>query len=277
VVESGRATGIVTAEGETIRARHFVASTADVHQTFEDWIGREQLPEAFRRKLDGFKYTAWTLFGVHFALEESPHFSAASFDPNLDRAQKWNVGAESIADLLSAHEDVKAGRVPSVVQFGSGALSLNDPSQAPAGEHTTYAWHVMPLDPDIGDRSWPDFEKEFTERIIDRFAKYAPNMTRRNILGTYTYTARTYGQELINMRSGCIFMGALSADQVMYNHFGYRTPIKGLYMTGSTCHPGGAISGGAGYISAGLIARDLDIKPWWAPVDARRALESVKD
>jgi phytoene dehydrogenase-like protein len=277
VVESGRATGIETAEGETIRARHFVASTADVHQTFEDWIGREQLPEGFRRKLDGFKYTAWTLFGVHFALEESPHFSAASFDPNLDRAQKWNVGAESIADLLSAHEDVKAGRVPSVVQFGSGALSLNDPSQAPAGKHTTYAWHVMPLDPDIGDRSWPDFEKEFTERIIDRFAKYAPNMTRRNILGTYTYTARTYGQELINMRSGCIFMGALSADQVMYNHFGYRTPIKGLYMTGSACHPGGAISGGAGYISAGLIARDLDIKPWWTPVDARRALESIKD
>src|SRR5690606_2825838 len=136
VVEGGRATGIETAEGETIRARHFVASTADVHQTFEDWIGREQLPEAFRRKLDGFKYTAWTLFGVHFALEESPRFSAASFDQNLDRAQKWNVGAESIADLLSAHEDVKAGRVPSVIQFGSGALSLNDPSQAPAGKHT---------------------------------------------------------------------------------------------------------------------------------------------
>ena len=42
---------------------------------------------------------------------------------------------------------------------------------------------------------------------------------------TYTYTARTYGAELINMRSGDIFMGAFSADQVMYNHFGYRTPV----------------------------------------------------
>lgn len=91
-------------------------------------------------------------------------------------------------------------------------------------------------------------------------------MTRRNILKTYTYTARTYGAELINMRSGDIFMGAFSADQVMYNHFGYRTPVANLYMAGSACHPGGAISGGAGYISAGLIARDLGIEPWWKPV-----------
>jgi phytoene dehydrogenase-like protein len=89
------------------------------------------------------------------------------------------------------------------------------------------------------------------------------------------YTARTYGAEPINMRSGDIFMGAFSADQVMYNHFGYRTSIPGLYMAGSACHPGGAISGGAGYISAGLIARDLDIQPWWRPVDARASLERL--
>ena len=63
------------------------------------------------------------------------------------------------------------------------------------------------------------------------------------------------------MRGGDIFMGAFGADSVIYNHFGYRTPIKNLYITGSACHPGGAISGGAGYISAGLIARDLGVKP----------------
>jgi phytoene dehydrogenase-like protein len=275
LVESGRAAGVELADGSAIRARCFVASTVDVHQTLEDMIGREHLPAAFHEKLDRFKYTPWTLFGVHFALNESPRFKAAGFDPNLNAALKWNVGAESIADLVSAHEDVKNGRVPRIVQFGSGALSANDPTQAPPGKHTTYAWHVMPLNPDLAGRSWEAFEEEFTERIIERFAHYAPNMTRRNILKTYTYTARTYGAELINMRSGDIFMGAFSADQVMYNHFGYRTPIPALYMAGSACHPGGAISGGAGYIGAGLIARDLDIRPWWTPVDARAALERL--
>ncbi len=181
MVEGGKATGIETADGTAIRARKFVASTANVHQTFEEMIGRDQLPEAYRRKLDRFKYTAWTLFGVHFALNESPNFSAAKFDANLNMAQKWNVGAESIADLMSAHDDVKAGRVPRIVQFGSGALSANDPAQAPPGKHTTYAWHVMPYDPDRGGKGWDEFEREFTERIVERFAHYAPNMTRKNI------------------------------------------------------------------------------------------------
>jgi phytoene dehydrogenase-like protein len=273
LLEGGRAAGVELADGTTLRARRFVASTLDVHQTFDDMIGRSALPAAVRDKLERFKYTAWTLFGVHFALNESPRFKAASFDENLNTALKWNVGAESIADLLSAHEDVKRGRVPRIVQFGSGALSANDPTQAPPGKHTTYAWHVMPFDPDLGNQTWEEFEGEFTERIIERFAHYAPNMTRRNILKTYTYTARTYGAELVNMRSGDIFMGAFSADQVMYNHFGYRTPIEGLYMAGSACHPGGAISGGAGYIVAGIVARELGLKPWWKPVDARKALE----
>jgi len=277
VVEGGRATGIETAEGETIRAGRFVASAIDLHQTYEDMIGREQLPAEFTARLDRFQYTAWTLFGVHFALEQSPDFTAAAFDPNLNRALKWNVGAESIADLISAHADVKAGKVPKIVQFGSGGLSVNDPAQAPAGKHTSYAWHVMPLELDLGGQSQDAFEAEFTEQIVERFARFAPNMTRDNILKTYTYTARTYGAELINMRSGDIFMGAFAADQVMDGHFGYRGPVDGLYNIGSACHPGGAISGGAGYISAGVIARDLELKPWWQPVDARRALETLRD
>jgi phytoene dehydrogenase-like protein len=78
---------------------------------------------------------------------------------------------------------------------------------------------------------------------------------------------------MINMRGGDIFMGAFNAEQVMYNHFGYRSPIANLYNAGSAGHPGGAISGGSGYISAGIIARDLGIKPWWQPWDARNALE----
>jgi phytoene dehydrogenase-like protein len=77
------------------------------------------------------------------------------------------------------------------------------------------------------------------------------------------------------MRNGDIFMGAFNAEQVMYNHFGYRTPISNLYLAGSSGHPGGAISGGAGYISAGLIARDLDLKLWWKPWDAGQALSAL--
>ena len=277
IVEGGRATGIELADGATVRARQFVASSLDVHTTLEDLIGRAQLPAAFQKKLDDFEYTGWTLFGLHLALHETPRFMAEAFDENIRRALKWSIGAETMEDLVSAHEDVKANRVPSVIQFGSGPLSLIDPSQAPPGKHTTYAWHVMPFSPEIGDRSYEDFKADFAEKIIETWARYCPNMTSKNIIGQHVYTAQEYVLELPNMRKGDIFMGAFSAEQVMYNHFGYRTSVGNLYLASSAGHPGGAISGGAGYITAGLIARDLGIGPWWTPGDAAKDLGELEN
>jgi hypothetical protein len=46
-------------------------------------------------------------------------------------------------------------------------------------------------------------------------------------------------------------------------------------MAGSAGHPGGAISGGAGYITAGIIARDLGAELWWKPADALSALGKI--
>ena len=274
IVENNKATGIELADGRTVRARQFVASTIDVHQTFEKLIGREQLPTAYRAKIDKFQYTKWSLYGLHLALNESPRFAAEKFDPNINRVQKWSIGAETMDDLFSAHEDTKNGRVPKIIQFGAGPLSLLDPTQAPPGKHTTYAWHVLPIDPDIGDQNYEGFKEEFADKILETWARVCPNMTSKNVLGRYIYTGREYVQEMVNMREGDIFMGAFNADQVMYNHFGYRTPIANLYNAGSAGHPGGAISGGAGYITASIIAKDLGIKPWWTPWDAREALQT---
>jgi phytoene dehydrogenase-like protein len=133
----------------------------------------------------------------------------------------------------------------------------------------------MPLDPDLGGQRYDEFQEEFADKIIETWARYCPNMTRRNIIARHIYTARDYACELINMKSGDIFMGAFNAGQVMYNHFGYRSPIANLYNAGSAGHPGGAISGGAGYITAGIIARDLGLKLWWKPCDARAMLEAM--
>ncbi len=275
MIEGGKATGIALADGRTVRARQFVASTLDVHQTFESLIGREQLPSAFLKKLDGFQYTKWSLYGLHLAMHEPARLKAAAFDPNIQRTLKWSLGAETMEDLMAAHADVMAGRVPEIVQFGAGPLSVIDPTQAPPGKHTQYAWHVMPLDPDIGEKDYATFKQEFAERVIEVFARYAPNMTSKNIIAQHVYTGREYVAEFPQMRGGDIFMGAFNAEQVMYNHFGYRTPVGALYMAGSAAHPGGAISGGSGYISAGIIAHDLGLRPWWRPWDAAEALRAV--
>src|SRR4029450_10260639 len=105
LIERGRARVITLADGRTVRANEFIASTVDVHQTFETMIGRAQLPEDFCRKLDRFQYTPWALFGLHLALHESPRFAAGRFEPNIDRALKWSIGADTREELASAHQD----------------------------------------------------------------------------------------------------------------------------------------------------------------------------
>jgi phytoene dehydrogenase-like protein len=275
IIDQGRASGVQLADGRTLTARSFVASTVDVHQTFESMVGRDQLPAAYRDKVDAFHYTSWSLFGVHFALKEAPRYSSASFDPNINQALKYNIGSETIASLMQAHREVENGRVPSNVQFGGGALSVLDPTQAPAGRHTAYAWHVVPYDPAKDPAAVQAENEALADAILDKWRGYAPNMVPDNVLRRYCYSAHDYANEIINMRGGDIFMGELSADQVMHNHFGYRTPIEGLYMAGSAAHPNGAITGGAGYISAGLIANDLGLIPWWKPVDARAELADL--
>jgi phytoene dehydrogenase-like protein len=185
---------------------------------------------------------------------------------------KYNIGSESIAGLMRAHAEVEAGVIPSETQFGAGALSVLDPSQAPSGQHTAYAWQVVPFAPG-DDPGQLDASKEMLrERILEKWRQYAPNLTEDNILGTYVHAPSDYASEIVNMYRGDIMMGAIDGGQVMHNHFGYRTPIQGLYMAGSATHPNGGITGGAGYIVAGLIARDLGLDPWWDPVDAEAAL-----
>jgi phytoene dehydrogenase-like protein len=177
--------------------------------------------------------------------------------------------------LFALHDEVAHGKLPSQISFGGGHITYFDPSQAPEGRATAYGWHAMPYAPDGDPASIDSVKGQIAAAMIDKWREYAPNLTEDNILHCHVYTANDYSRDLINMVEGDIFMGSFGGEQTMWNHFGYRTPIDGLYMVGSPTHPGGAISGGGGYISARVIAEDLGITPWWEPVDARRALRAL--
>lgn len=275
VVDGGRATGVELSDGRSLKARQFVASTIDVPQTFNKLVGRDQLPAEYRTKIDNFKQTAWSLFGVHLALKDAPNYVGSDFSPHLNSAQKFNVGAETMEELFELHNQVAQGRIPDLTSFGTGHIGKLDPTQAPPGHSTAYAWYPVPYAPGGDPDNIEPVKEEITERILDVWQRYAPNMTRENILHTWTYTANDYTREFINMVDGDIFIGSFSGEQSMWNHFGYRTPISNLYMAGSPTHPGGAISGGAGYIVSRIIAEDLGLTPWWDPIDVRAALRSA--
>ena len=72
------------------------------------------------------------------------------------------------------------------------------------------------------------------------------------------------------MAGGGCRQGAYTNGQWGYNRpfpeaSGYRTPVEGLYLCGSGCHPGGSIHFGPGYNAAGVIVADLGLDRWWGP------------
>lgn len=274
IIDTNQARGVELADGTQIRAG-FVASTVDVPQTFLTMVGEDQLPEHYREKVRDFKHTAWTLFGLHLALKEPPRHIGTDFDPRVNQSLKVNVGCESVEQLFALHSEVARGQIPTRVSFGSGSVTQFDSLQAPPGMATAYGWHAMPYAPGGDPENIEAVKEEFADRMLETWREWAPNMTPYNILARHIHTANDYTRELINMVRGDIFVGSFVGDQTMWNHFGYRTPIEGLYMAGSATHPGGAISGGAGYITAGIIAKDLQVPLWWEPWDARASLHRL--
>ena len=141
LIEGGRARGIVLADGKTVRARQFVASTINVHQTFEQMIGRSQLPAAFAEKLDRFQYTNWTLFGLHLALHEAPQFSAAAvrseYQPDAEMEHRRRDHGGSQFGVRGRQSQPAAAHRP--VRLRTVERGRSDPGAARQAHHVLLA------------------------------------------------------------------------------------------------------------------------------------------
>ena len=145
--------------------------------------------------------------------------------------------------------------------------SVLDETLAPEGKHVAslFVQHVAPRLP--APRSWEEAsEKErFADLVIDTVAKHAPNfkcaVIARQVLSPLDIERR------FGMLDGDIFHGALSLDQLfslrpVMGYASYRMPLPGLYLCGSSAHPGGGVTGAPGHNAAREMIRDL--KGWRA-------------
>jgi phytoene dehydrogenase-like protein len=173
-------------------------------------------------------------------------------------------------DLIREREAAREGRLPDgrlVVMTGSP--TRHDASLAREGAHTAYAWVMVParLD-DGGVDGWDNVAERTADRTIDAWAPATENLSARTILHRRLTTPLELQRSFINMAEGSINMGLLSPDQFGVNRpapelSSYSTPIEGLYLCGSSSHPGGQLTGANGYNAARRIAEDLGIRPWW--------------
>jgi phytoene dehydrogenase-like protein len=156
--------------------------------------------------------------------------------------------------------------------------TLFDASQAPADQHTGFMWEKLPYRLCDGwDR--PDVGEKHGRAMLDLWRKHAPNLADA-VLDSFVRTPVDTERSLPNMRKGDLLVGAFTNDQIGYHRpfagaGSYRAHVPGLYLCGSSSHPGGNITGLPGYNAAQVILADLGIKTDWMPPPIAERLSAL--
>jgi len=278
VVEGGRAVGVETREGELIRARSFVASSLNPHQTYLDLLDDALVPADVRERANGFQYNLLApLFALHLNLREPPLYTASTNLPDLQRALMIIMGLDHVdqfGDIVRHHED---GAIPPTVMWGS-CPTVFDPSQAPAGYHTGFMWEKLPYHL-RSSSSWDEFREEHGRAMLKLWTRHAPNLADA-VIDSFTRSPVDTERSLPNMRHGDLLVGAFINGQIGYHRpfpgaGAYRTHLPGLYLCGSSSHPGGNITGLPGYNAAQVILADHGVRQNWMPPPIAERLAAI--
>ena len=148
IVESGRAVGVVTEQGEALRARS-VISNLNPKLLFEKLLDPAALPREFLERIRQWRCGSGT-FRMNVALSELPDFGVL---PGRELAEHHTAGiimAPSLGYMDQAYLDAKSGgwsKRPIVEMLIPSTL---DDSLAPAGGHVAslFCQHVAPVLPD---------------------------------------------------------------------------------------------------------------------------------
>jgi phytoene dehydrogenase-like protein len=199
-------------------------------------LGGARFPEPFRRQLAAFRYGPGA-FKVDWALDAPIPWRAAE----CLRAGTVHLGgtAEEIAHWETTH----TGR-PFVLLVQP---TLFDPSRAPAGKHTAWAYcHVS-------NGSTADM----TQAIEDQVERYAPGF-RSRILARSVLPPAALERYNPNLIGGDFNGGALDGLQMWLRPTSsfYRTARPGVYFCGASTPPGGGVHGMCGYHGASLALSD---------------------
>jgi len=255
IVKNGEAKGVVLENGDEYTA-DIIVSNAEAKRTFLNLVDAKHLPEEFVSDVKRFR-TSSPACKVNLALDGLPKFTALPEGKEALLRGSIEI-VPSIEYLEQAYDDAKYGGWSRKPFMDALIPSLLDPGMAPPGKHVMSIF-VQYASSDL-EGGWNEEKKaQFLEVVIDTLAEYAPNL-RDLILHKHIMTPwdleRTFA-----LPSGHIFHGELALQQLFFlrpaaQWSNYRTPIRNLYMCGSSTHPGGCITGAPGRNAATAILED---------------------
>lgn len=205
------------------------------------------LPGRVERRLRGWRYGLGTA-KLDCALAAPVPWRS----PQARQAAVVHVGGALDQTVLSLTE-AGLGRLPEHPALVVGQHSLHDPSRAPAGKHTLYAYARVPPRP---GRT----EDQLADAIEAEIECFAPGF-RALIEARALRSPEMIEAENPSMGDGDLASGSCEPDQqLMFRPdprlFRGRTPIGGLYVAGAWVHPGPGVHGVSGRFAAEALLHD---------------------
>jgi phytoene dehydrogenase-like protein len=210
-------------------------------------IAGDALPAGYRRRLDRYRYGPG-VFKLDWALDGPIPWR----DPTCREASTVHVGG-TLEEICASERDMYAGRNAERPFLILCQQSEVDPSRAPAGRHTGYAYchvpHASPVDrTDAIERQIERFAPGFRDRILARHATSPADFERYNP----------------NYRGGAITGGVADAFQLFTRPVArldpYSTPNPRLFLCSAATPPGGGVHGQCGYYAARSALKRLGVR-----------------
>ncbi len=255
IVERGKVKGMQLEDGEVIDA-DLVVSGMDVRRTFNA-VDPNELPAWVVERVKNFRFRGSSA-KINIALDGVPKFHGV---PDGSPCLTGDIHiSQSMEELETAYDDWKAGRWSDKPYLDMLIPSLIDPTMTPEGKHWMSIFiQYCPYEPAEG--GWTEARRQaFGQHIVNRIAEFSPDFTEK-MLHMELRTPKDIETE-VGLTEGNIFQGELTMDQLIFNrpipgYAQYRSPIKGLYMCGSSTHPGGGVMGAPGANAAREVLLDL--------------------
>jgi phytoene dehydrogenase-like protein len=250
-------------DGRQIEAK-IVVSNLDIRTTCRDLLGLDQTTPEMREFLEDWRFgPEHCLATPSFALHEPPDYKSAQHDPDINRCFYTIVGYENAEQVSEYIRQAFAGRPPELPAAGIWVNTLWDPSQAPPGKHAMNGWYFFPKASDLTEAEWDEVRETYNARFLALWEKYAPNMTRDNVIADALYTPfdieREMGMPEGDFGHGRPKAGFLDPEAMGERSLGWtKTGNEGLYLCA-----GNGVSAGPGYCAFKAIAEDFKLPEIW--------------
>ena len=260
-VSGNKVSSVVTTDGRDFSAP-VIASNLSAKAMYLNLIDHKHLPDEVLREIKGYR-TMSTAFKMNVACERPPQYSmlpklrADGVLGNFDYPTYMHI-APDIDYLERSYDDAKYGWYSNEPFMTPVCPTIVDDTLAPPGKHVVnfFGGHAPYT---LKDGDWKNEKEQFKKNIFKQIETYAPGFSN-DVIEAQLLVAPDI-EANVGLPMGHIFHGELSPDQLFFQrpisgYADYRTPIKGLYVCGSSMHPGGGVSGIPGHNAAREILRD---------------------